>query len=162
MPRLPGESQPPAFDTVEEVKMKPEILMRVCRELLVTPCMDLFASAKHHQFPRYFTVSEGDEEAVGRDAFAYEWSPGVCLYANPPWSLIPNVLWKADHDGSAMLLVTPKWENAPWYPMLMVLAVRQREWVGRIYLSEAGNLRPPPRWTTLFTYLVGRGVQGGA
>ena len=100
LPRLQGESQHPAFDTVEEVKMKPEILKRVCRELLVTPCMDLFASAKHHQFPRYFTVSEGDEEAVGRDAFAYEWSPGVCLYANPPWSLIPNVLWKADHDGS--------------------------------------------------------------
>jgi hypothetical protein len=49
------EPQPlPSFEAVEVVKMKPEILLRMCRDLLVTPCIDLFASAKHHQFPRYF------------------------------------------------------------------------------------------------------------
>jgi hypothetical protein len=150
----------PAYGAVEDVKMKPEILMRMCQNLLVTPCIDLFASANHHQFPRYYTADPEDGAALGHNAFAYEWSPEVCLYANPPWTLIPLVLAKICADKSRVLLVTPNWPAAPWFPLLTAVAIRQQEWAGRIYLDEAGRLRPPPRWRTLFTYVVGKAVDG--
>ena len=84
----------------------------------------------------------------------------MCLYANPPWSLIALVLEKVCRDKSRLLLVTPNWPDAMWFPLLARLAVRQKEWKGKLYLSEEGKLRPVPRWTTLFTYLVGRDVRG--
>ena len=154
--KLPEPQPLPSYETVEEVKMKPEILLRMCRDILVAPCIDLFASAKHHQFPRYFSADREDDAALGYNAFNYVWSGDVCLYANPPWSLITAVLEKVCRDKSRLLLVTPNWLKAQWFALLTKLAVRQKEWTGKLYLSEQGKLRPVPRWTTLFTYVVGR------
>ena len=64
--------------------------------------------------------------------------PGVCLYANPPWTLIGRVLAKIAEDGARVLLVTPHWKEAPWYELLMELTVRIYEWRGRLYLTEGG------------------------
>ena len=55
-----------------------------------------------------------------------------------------------------MLLVTPNWKEAPWYELLMELTVRSYEWMGKLYLTEGGNLRPIPKWFTLFSYVVGK------
>ena len=55
-----------------------------------------------------------------------------------------------------MLLVTPHWKEAPWYEMLMELTVRSYEWSGKLYLTEGGNLRPIPKWHTLFSYVVSK------
>ena len=54
--------------------------------------------------------------------------PGVCLYANPPWTLIGKVLNKITKDGSRVMLVIPHWREAPWYGLLMELTVRSYEW----------------------------------
>jgi hypothetical protein len=143
--RLPGEHPFPPFDLVEDVKMQPEIFMRVCRDLLVTPCIDLFASRWHHQIPRYFTAEEDDKAALGCNAFAYLWDPGVCLYANPPWSVIPQMLQKICKDKSRVVEVTPYWVDAPWYPLLQSITL----------MSIQGKLRPPPRWLTIASYVVG-------
>ena len=48
----------------------------------MAPCIDLFASYKHHQLPRYYSAYEEDYEALGHKAFAYFWDPGICLYLN--------------------------------------------------------------------------------
>ena len=82
--------------------------------------------------------------------------PGVCLYANPPWTLIGKVLDKIAKDGSRVLLVTPHWKEAPWYGLLMELTVRSYEWSGRLYLTEGVNLRPIPKWYALFSYVMGK------
>ena len=100
--------------------------------------------------PLYYSAYEDDPEALGQNAFAYVWDPGVCLYANPPWTLIGNVLTKISKEWSRVLLVTSHWREAPWYGLLMELTVRSYEWRGRLYLTEAGNLRPIPKWFTLF------------
>ena len=47
--RLPGEVELPLFQELEEVKLKPSIFGLVCKELVVAPCIDLFASRRHHQ-----------------------------------------------------------------------------------------------------------------
>ena len=54
--------------------------------------------------------------------------PGVCLYDNPPWTLIGKVLTKIAKDWSRVLLVTPHWKEAPWFMLLLELTVRSYEW----------------------------------
>ena len=154
--RLPGEVELPLFQELEEVKLKPSIFVLMCKELVVAPCIDLFASHRHHQLPRYYSAYADDRMALGHNAFAYVWDPGVCLYANPPWTLIGRVLDKIAGEGSRVLLVTPHWQEAPWYELLLKLTVRSYEWRGKLYLTEGGNLRPIPKWYTLFSYVVGK------
>ena len=76
----------------------------------MAPCIDLFASYRHHQLPRYYSAYEDDPTALGQNAFAYVWDAAVCLYANPPWTLIGRVLAKVAKDGSRVLLVTPHYK----------------------------------------------------
>ena len=84
------------------------------KELVVAPCIDLFASYRHHHLPRYYSAYQYDQEAVVQNAFAYLLDPGICLYANPPWTLIVRVLAKIAKEGSMVLLVTPNWKETPW------------------------------------------------
>ena len=117
----------PLFQELEEVKLKPSIFGLICKELVVAPGIDLFASHKHHQLPRYYSAYADDSTALGHNAFAYVWDPGVCLYANPPWTFIGMVLTNIVEDGSRVLLVTPHWKEAPWYALLMEFTVRSYE-----------------------------------
>ena len=144
------------FQELEEVKLKPSVFGLMCKEPVVAPCIDLFASHRHRQLPRYYSAYADDSMALGCNAFAYVWDPGVCLYANPPWTLIGMVLTKIAEDGSRVLLVTPHWKEGPWYAFLMELKVRSYEWRGRLYLTEGWNLRPIPKWFTMFSYVVGK------
>ena len=125
------------FQELEEVKLKSSIFGLMCKELVVAPCIDLFASHRNHQLPRYYIAYKDDTEALGQNAFAYVWYPRVCLYANPPWTLIGNVLAKIAKEGSRVLLVTPHWKEAPWYGLLMEVTVRSYEWRGMLYLTES-------------------------
>ena len=84
------------------------------------------------------------------------WDPGVCLYANPPWSLIPQVLQKICKANSRVVVVTYYWVDAPWYPLLQAITVRSVPITGRLYLDEQIILRPPPRWLTIASYVVGK------
>ena len=136
--RLPGVLELPLFQELEEVKLKPSIFGVMCKELVVAPCIDLVAPYRHHQLPRYYLAYVDDSTALEHNAFAYVWDPGVCLYANQPWTLIERVLAKIAEDGSRVLLVTPHWKEAPWYELLMELTVRSYEWSGRLYLAEGG------------------------
>ena len=128
--RLQEEVELPVFQELEEAKMKPSIFGLMCKELVVAPCIDLFALHRHHQLPRYYSAYEDDPAALGQNAFAYVCDPGVCVYANPSWTLIGRVLTKIAEDGSRVLLVTPHWREAPWYGLLMKLTVRSFEWSG--------------------------------
>ena len=66
-----------------------------------------------------------------------------------------RVLAKIAEDSSRVLLVTPHWQEAPWYELFLELTVRSYEWRGKLYLTEGGNLRHIPKWFTLFSYVVG-------
>ena len=96
--RLQEEVELPLFQELEEVKLKPSIFGLMCKELVVAPCIDLFASHRHHQLQSYYSAYEDDSAALGQNAFAYVWDPGVCLYANPQWTLIGRVLAKIAED----------------------------------------------------------------
>ena len=72
--RFPEELELPVFQEVEEVKLKPSIFGWIFKELVVAPCIDLFASYRHHQLPRYYSAYEDDPEALGLNAFSYLWT----------------------------------------------------------------------------------------
>ena len=151
---------PPPFGIKEEVKLHPRIFRFVCEQLGVNPQIDLFASAEHHQLPRYFTVNPDDPVAMGTNAFNYKWEPCLTYYANPPWSIVGRVLRKALREGSPLLLVTPEYQGATWKALLERHAVKTLRWTKPLYLDKNGHLRPKPRWDTCFTYLPGRPAGG--
>ena len=68
--RLPGEVELPMFQELEEVKLKPSFFGLICKELVVAPCIDLFASHRHHQLPRYYSAYADDRMVLGHNAFA--------------------------------------------------------------------------------------------
>ena len=55
----------PLFQELEEVKLKPSVFGLMCKELVVAPCIDLFASHRHHQLPRYYSAYADDRMALG-------------------------------------------------------------------------------------------------
>jgi hypothetical protein len=44
-------------------------------------------------------------------------------YANPPWSLIGQVLSKVQMDKARIALVAPVWKTQPWYPLLLQMLI---------------------------------------
>ena len=61
-------------------ELKPSIFGLMCKELVVAPCIDLFASYRHHQLPRYYLAYADDSTALGQNAFAYVWDRGyACM-----------------------------------------------------------------------------------
>ena len=74
---------------------------------------------------------------------------------NPPWSLISAVLRKIHQEGVRAMVVTPEWPNAVWYPLLRKMLERSILLDEPIYLTDAGILRPPPKWKTRIAILNG-------
>ena len=98
----------------------------MCRNFSVTPEIDLFASHHLTQLPAYYTADPKDLDALGFDAFSVLWDRSRWLYANPPWSLLDQVVQKIRRDGSKMLLITPFWPKAPWFGPLREITIDRR------------------------------------
>ena len=62
--RLQEEVELPLFQELEEVKLRPSIFGLMFNELVVAPCIDLFASYRHHQLPRYYSEYVDDSVAL--------------------------------------------------------------------------------------------------
>ena len=76
-------------------------------------------------------------------------------YANPPWSLIPQVLSKIVADEVRIMLAVPEWPRAPWFKLFRHLVERQFRVDGPLYLTYDGKLRPAPRWATVIALVDG-------
>ena len=142
------------FDSNEDVMLDPKIFASAKKTLRFKPSCDLFASASHHQLPRYFAPTS-DTHAAGKDAFSICWQQEATPYINPPWSLIPDVLKKIQSDRVKCMFVCPKWSNAAWWPLFERLRLRSETYNQEIYLDSNGKLRPPPSWPTLISILDG-------
>jgi len=123
------------------------------------PLIDMFATKFNRKLPLYFSPMH-DPEALGRDAFARTWT-GLDAYAYPPTSLIPKVLAKVVADRPRMILVTPFWPAAPWFPEVMDLS---RGVYLRLSLTEktlvqprSGIGHPNVRWMNLTGWLLSGG-----
>ena len=91
--------------------MDPLVFRQACKRLKFKPSADLFASATHKQLHRYYSRTP-DPKALGTNALSFDWQAESAPYANPPWSLIPQVLSKIVADEVRLMLVVPEWPRA--------------------------------------------------
>ncbi|XP_065177287.1 uncharacterized protein LOC135807202 [Sycon ciliatum] len=102
--------------------LDPVVFRGLCQHFQVQPAIDLFASRTNAQLDSF--VSWGPQPgALDVDALAISWAD-QCLYAFPPFALLPRVLHKVRQSpGCRVLLVAPVWDAQPWYPLLLHLLV---------------------------------------
>ena len=84
--------------------------------------VDLFASRRNAQLPRYFSRWQ-DPDAASTNALEQPWGSEVNAYAHPPIVLIPRVLDKLVEDRAEITLVAPVWASQAWLPRLMEMSV---------------------------------------
>ena len=143
----------PLYGENETVRLEPHIFLCACDALQFSPTIDLFALSINTQLPR-FIAPFPDEKAVGVNAFNYCWT-FERGYANPPWTLIPNVLRQAIEDQAQLMIVVPEWPHAPWYKTFQRLMCRSIVLDEPIYLTPDGHLRPKPKWDTRIAVIDG-------
>ena len=85
------------------------------------PDVDLFASAKTRKVQNYFSWIP-EKENLATNALNQNWQ-GLFGYAFPPVKLIGKVLQKVHVEKTEIILVTPYWEGASWWPMLKNMAL---------------------------------------
>ena len=135
--------------------LSPFFFNTACLALKFKPSVYFFASAAHHQVPRYFTTYPHDRNAAGVNEFSVSWTSDVSPNINPPWVLIPQVLQKLIAENVTTMIVIPSWSNAHWYELYEKLCVSDVEVNYAVYIDNAGNLRPKPWCNTRFCILNG-------
>jgi hypothetical protein len=83
------------------------------------PMIDLFATRYSKRLPLYVSPVK-DPEAWKIDAFQLNWT-NLEAYAFPPTPLLPKVIAKCSLEKPKLLLVTPYWVTATWYPDLQAI-----------------------------------------
>ena len=86
---------------------------------------------------------------------SFDWQAESASYANPPWSLIPQVLLKNVADEVRLMLVVTEWPRVPWFKLFRRWVERQFRVDGPLYLTDDGKLRPAPRWATVIAVVDG-------
>jgi hypothetical protein len=124
--------------------------------------IDLFASSENAQPAALgYCALLPQHGALAADAFAVSWRQPVRLWANPPWGLLHRVFEKADAERADILVCSPLWPSAPWFPLALRLADCWWD-----LPPASGLFRPPgksdrsplpaPRWAVRIWRLSGR------
>ena len=102
-----------------EHRLRPAVWRRLCRP----DTIDLFATASTAQSRQYVSRVR-DPLALGVDALEWKW-PAARLYAFPPIPLLLPLVASLHgrlQRGATLVLVTPAWGSAPWFPLLRAQA----------------------------------------
>ena len=100
--------------------MRENIKKQILEALDELPELDCFADQETHLFHRWW--GEGGEFP---DAFDKNWAFDKVgtLWANPPFSKLPQVVEKVRRDGARMILVCPDWQRDLWWKDLQDMVV---------------------------------------
>jgi hypothetical protein len=124
---------------------------------LKTPNIDAFSLEESKRFKCWW----GPGSQFVEDSFTVKWTHSIVglLWANPPFSLIANVIHKLKKDHGHAVLVVPKWVTAPWWEDLQDIVVRMLEYPCATPLFElvgAGFTVPPTKWPVQVAFVCGR------
>jgi hypothetical protein len=75
------------------------------------------------------------------------------MFANPPFSMMEQVVRKGVQDKALMILVLPEWKKpiaAFWFKLAMQHARKQYQIKEgqQVFQKKDGSLAPPTRWDT--------------
>ena len=118
--------------------------------------VDLFATLQDRQLRRF--CSWGPQPgALATDAMKISWRQENG-WANPPFSLIFQVLHKVRMEGSTVTLLAPFWPSQPWFPLLLDMLVEAPVLLPRLQAQFQHPLLPhgkTPQWLTLVWRISG-------
>lgn len=114
-----AESRFSNIDTEWEISNE---AFRAATRLFGKPLVDLFASRCNAKCARFFSWGK-DPEAAAIDAFTMNWAKEGFFWAFPPFSMVLKTLQKIKMEGVKGIVVVPKWENQPWYPLFRDLTI---------------------------------------
>ena len=83
----------------------PTVFNDICR-IYGEPTIDLFATRINTQLPLLYSWKP-DPEALGTDAFSFNWNSKPSLYAFPPFRIIKDVIQKLREEKASMLAILP-------------------------------------------------------
>ena len=79
-----------------------------------------FADRTNHQVNQYVSWRP-DPSAVATDAFSVKWG-NHAAYAFPPFCLIGRCLSKIAKDKCGLIMITPLWQTANWWPLTLQMS----------------------------------------
>ena len=81
------------------------------------PQIEMFASEAQHRLAEWW----GPGSRYHENAMKVSWANRPLMFANPPWSMLDEVVRKAIHDKTKMILVLAEWNKRPpvWFSMAM-------------------------------------------
>jgi hypothetical protein len=127
-------------------RLDTQLLRGILRQWHCTIDIDLFASRWNTQAKKFFSW-EHDNKAIGVDSLSHAWDGTGTLYAYPPQALLPRIFHKVINERvHDMVLVTPLFPHASWWPTLLQvgtavpIVLPRRRWVTT---DPAGN----PSWS---------------
>jgi hypothetical protein len=143
--------------------LNPQLFSTVLQEFKkwVSPSVDMFASPGNKKFPQF--VSRWPHfQAKAVDALKCHLGCFQEVYANPPWSIIPQWLHRLrQHPHLVCLLICPYWASSTWWPLLTRLHIPHTPClvipprVG-MFQNCQGTWMPRPRWPLLCILLSGK------
>ena len=83
--------------------------------------LDPFACRATALTARYCSLRP-DPDALARNGFSVAWADEM-LWLNPPWELIPRVLYKLRCEKAVGILIAPIWTSQTWWPSLQDVTV---------------------------------------
>jgi hypothetical protein len=89
--------------------------LKICQRLKIFPTVDLFASARNKQIPKYCSWRI-DPKSLG-NAWQLNWG-GQVNWLNPPWECVQRALQKLQQDRATALVCLPVWKSAPWWRLV--------------------------------------------
>jgi hypothetical protein len=146
-----------------DYKLNPLVFTQIinCFKPYINPQIDMFASPGNKQLPlwvgRYPHHGAWDCNSLEMDLQNPLLLKGV--YANPPWSVIPQWLQRLkDNPDLRCLIVVPLWVGCSWWPLLVKLHDKQcpilkitPQW--GMFTNCLGEKMPPTRWHLLSHFI---------
>ena len=104
-----------------EFFLRRDLFSQIVLELGIFLTLDSFASRSTAQLPRYMSLYK-DSQAVAQDAMINPWDR--VTYAFPPAPMMLKVLQKIGQEKISVILISPKWPSALWWPLLEEMLVQ--------------------------------------
>ena len=97
----------------------PDEIFRTIVEIFGARSVDLFASYQNRKLEKFVSLLP-EKGSFATDAFSLRWPRNA--YAFPPFNQIGRILSKVRREFGEIVLITPMWESATWWPTLHQLA----------------------------------------
>ena len=104
-----------------EFVLKRDLFNQIVLEFDIFPTLDVFASRNTAQLPRYMSLYK-DSMAVAQDAMINPWDR--VSYVFPPAPMMLKVLQKIRQEPISVILISPRWPSALWWPLLEEMLVQ--------------------------------------